>query len=190
LNTNRPKKLLLAVAASLGLASVAGCASHPPLAPVAKVDLPRFMGPWYVIANIPTFIERDAWNAVESYELKPNGHIATTFTFNKGSANGPVRSYHPDGKVVPGTGNAVWGMQFVWPIRAEYLIFHLDKDYTRVIIARTARDYLWIMARTPAIPEEELLQLIALAGAAGYDTARVQRVPQAQPHAIAGGSVP
>jgi apolipoprotein D and lipocalin family protein len=190
LKPDRPKKLLLAMAAALGLAGVAGCASRPPLPAVADVDLPRFMGPWYVLANIPTFIERDAWNAVESYELKPDGHIATTFTFNKGSATGPVRRYHPDGKVVPGTGNAVWGMQFLWPIRAEYRIFHLDKDYTRVIIARTARDYLWIMARTPAIPEAELQQLIALAGAAGYDTKRVQRVPQATPRAIGGGGVP
>ena len=33
------------------------------------------MGDWYVIANIPTFIERDAFNAIESYELDSDGNI-------------------------------------------------------------------------------------------------------------------
>jgi apolipoprotein D and lipocalin family protein len=51
---------------------------------VAKVDLPRFMGDWYVIAHIPTFPERKAWNAVESYRLDPDGSVATTFTFREG----------------------------------------------------------------------------------------------------------
>ena len=27
------------------------------------------MGDWYVIASIPTFIEKEAYNAVESYRL-------------------------------------------------------------------------------------------------------------------------
>jgi apolipoprotein D and lipocalin family protein len=181
--------VLLALATLMALG---GCATQPPLATVAQVDLPRFMGPWYVIANIPTFIEKDAFNAIESYRLAADGSIATTFTFNAGSDTGKPRAYHPNGRVVPGTGNAVWGMQFVWPIRAEYRIFYLDADYTRVIVARSARDYLWIMARTPQIPEAELQRLIGLAVAAGYDAGKVRRVPQAVPRAVgaATGSVP
>lgn len=176
---------LLALGASL---AVVGCASHPTLPTVPAVDLPRFMGSWYVIANIPTFIEKGAHNAIESYRLAADGSIATTFTYNAGRDDGPLKSWHPNGRVVPGTGNSVWGMQFVWPIRADYRIFYLDADYTRVIIARSARDYLWIMARTPQIPEQELQRLIALAVAAGYDPARVQRVPQAAPGKPAGGA--
>ena len=47
------------------------------------------MGDWYVIANIPTFIEKDAYNAIESYRLDDDGTVATTFRFNKGSLDGP-----------------------------------------------------------------------------------------------------
>jgi apolipoprotein D and lipocalin family protein len=43
---------------------------------VPHVDLPRFMGDWYVIANIPTFVEEDAYSAVESYQLDFDGTIA------------------------------------------------------------------------------------------------------------------
>jgi len=45
-----------------------GCvAKLPPLKTVKSVDIQRFMGDWYVIANIPTWIEKGAHNAVESY---------------------------------------------------------------------------------------------------------------------------
>ena len=43
---------------------------------VESVNLDRFMGEWYVIAHIPTFIEKNAFNAVESYELNKDGTIA------------------------------------------------------------------------------------------------------------------
>ena len=68
----------------------AGCSSvsHPPIALVPKVDLPRFMGDWFVIANIPTAIEKGAHNAVESYRLAEDGSIPTTFTFRADGFDG------------------------------------------------------------------------------------------------------
>ena len=133
-----------------------GCqtAPLPPLSQVPRVELERFMGPWYVIANIPTFIEKGAHNAVENYRLDKDGSIATTFTFRAGGFDGPEKRYEPRGFVVDRGSNAVWGMQFIWPIKAEYVISHVDANYTETIIARSARDYVWIMARTPTIDEE------------------------------------
>ena len=46
---------------------------------VDYVDLERFMGDWYVIATIPTFLEKDAYNPVETYKRDDDGTIATTF---------------------------------------------------------------------------------------------------------------
>ena len=43
----------------------------PPVPTVASVDLPRYMGRWYIIASIPTSFEKGAHNSVESYELNP-----------------------------------------------------------------------------------------------------------------------
>ncbi|MEP7070247.1 MAG: lipocalin family protein, partial [Usitatibacter sp.] len=71
-----------------------------------------------------------------------------------------------------------WGMQFVWPIRAEYRIVWLDADYTQVIIARNARDYAWIMARTPRIPDADYRRLLERLRAEGYDLGRIRVVPQ------------
>ena len=74
------KKLLLTLLITLGLT---GCASNlilddnkPKSMPVVDyVDLDRFMGDWYVIATIPTFLERDAYNPIETYQLNSDGTI-------------------------------------------------------------------------------------------------------------------
>lgn len=157
---------------------LAGCASHSPMPTVDHVDLKRFMGDWYVIANIPTLIEKGAHNAIESYALNDDGSIATTFTFRAGSFNGPAKIYQPTGFVVPGSGNAVWGMQFVWPIKADFRIVYLTPDYSQTVIGRNARDYVWIMARTPTIADTDYAAILAHLKTLGYDVSRIQRVPQ------------
>ena len=157
---------------------LSACSSAPKI-PVAKsVDLERFMGDWYVIANIPTSPEKGAHNAVESYRLDKDGSIATTFTFREGAFDGPEKVMRPRGFVRDRESNSVWGMQFVWPIRAEYLIAHVDEDYTETIIARSRRDYVWVMARTPKIPAADFERLRQQVADLGYDVDKLQKVPQ------------
>lgn len=163
---------------------MAGCAGNkmneiPPEIPLVKqVDLAKFMGDWYVIAAIPTKIETESYNAIENYKLNDDGTIATTFTFNKGAFDGKAKKYEPKGFVRPNTGNALWGMQFIWPIKAEYRITYLDENYQRTIIARNARDYVWIMARTPQITEAQYKQMTDLVAGYGYDLSKLRKVPQ------------
>jgi apolipoprotein D and lipocalin family protein len=145
------------------------------------VDLERFMGDWYVIASIPTYIEQDAWNAVESYRLDQDGSIATTFTFRKGGFDGPEKRYTPRGYVVDRASNAVWGMQFVWPIKADYRIVYLSDDYGQTVVAREDRDYVWIMARTPELDAADYSRLTAFVTSLGYDATQLRRVPQRWP---------
>jgi apolipoprotein D and lipocalin family protein len=165
------------VAALLG-ASLAACSGHPPMPVVDHVDLPRFMGDWYVIANIPTFIERGAHNAVENYRLDADGTIATTFTFRDGAFDGPRKRYQPRGFVLDPESNALWGMRFVWPVKADYRIVYLDDDYRVTIIARKQRDYVWLMAREPELDPAHYERLKAFIAELGYDTSELQRVPQ------------
>ena len=65
---------------------------YAPLETVDYVDIERFMGDWYVIANIPTFIEKRATNAIESYKLNDKGEVETTFTFYEDSPRGKKRN--------------------------------------------------------------------------------------------------
>jgi apolipoprotein D and lipocalin family protein len=166
---------LLTVSGAFFLAS---CQSNPPMETVDHVDLERFMGDWYVIANIPTFIEKGAHNAIESYRLEDDGSIATTFTFRDGSFDGEEKVYRPRGFVLDTNSNALWGMQFVWPFKGDYRVIHIDEDYTTTVIGREKRDYVWLMARTPNPSKEAYEEALEVIRSAGYDMADLQTVPQ------------
>jgi apolipoprotein D and lipocalin family protein len=143
-----------------------------------RVDLQKFMGPWYVIAHIPTFIETEAYNAVESYQLDPDGTIATTFTFNKGGFDGPLKTYKPRGFVYNTDTNAEWRMQFVWPFKAAFLITDLSPDYQTTIIGVPHRKYVWIMARTKTIPSARYAEMVKSLEKSGHDISKLRKVPQ------------
>ena len=168
-------RLIIMFAGSL---SLLGCSSYPPIKTASHVDIKRFMGDWYVIANIPTFIETGAHNAVESYKLNKDGSVATTFSFREDSFDGERKSYHPTGYITDTKSNAVWGMQFIWPFKADYRIVYVSKDYTQTIIGRLKRDYVWIMARTPSISDADYQMLLQLIKEQGYDISKVKKVPQ------------
>lgn len=159
--------------------SLAACSNTlPPVRTVAHVDLDRFMGDWFVVASIPTFIEQNAYNAIESYTRTADRRIATTFRFNKGAFDGPLKTYEPVGYVSEDPSNAIWGMQFIWPVKADYRVMYLSEDYTQTVIGRNKRDYVWIMARTPAIHEADYNALSDLIADQGYDISKLVRVPQ------------
>ena len=173
--------------AALGIgALLSACASTPPtIPPVASVDMSRFMGDWYVIAQIPTILERKAYDSVETYRLDDDGKIRTTFRYRNGNADAPLKTMHPVGRVVPGTNNAIWDMQFVWPIQAEFVIVHLEPDYSMTIVGRSKRDYVWLMAREPSLPAPVLAAAIEKIRVLGYDTAKLRMVPQSAATAVA-----
>ena len=171
------KSLLRASSVTALFLTLTACSSVEPLQTVEDVDIERFMGDWYVIANIPTTIEKGAHNAVETYQLDDDGSIATTFTFNDGGFDGELKTYKPRG-FVSEESNAIWGMQFIWPIKADYRIFYLDEDYSVTVIGRNKRDYVWIMAREPVIGVAEYSDILDRLEVAGYDVSAIQRVPQ------------
>jgi hypothetical protein len=59
------------------------------------------------------------------------------FVFRSGSFDGREERYNRRGFVRPNTGNAVWGMRFVWPIKAEYVVSFVDACYSVTIIGRS-----------------------------------------------------
>ena len=74
--------------------------------------------------------------------------------------------------------NAIWGMRFVWPIKSDYRIVYVNDDYSQTIVGRNKRDFVWIMARTPSISEEDFAELEQMIREQGYDTSKLKRVPQ------------
>ena len=136
------------------------------------------MGDWYVIAHIPIFLEKDAYNAVESYELAADGKIPVTFRFNKGSFDEPVKEMFPKGSVYNKETNAEWRIQFIWPFKSAYLITYLSEDYQTTIIGVPSRKYAWIMARTKTLPDAKYDALVEELKRQGHDVSKLRKVPQ------------
>ena len=174
-------KIIPILLASLTLLASCGSQNLKPIHTVEHIELDRFMGDWYVIANIPTFIETDAYNAIETYQMNDDGSVATTFTFNAGSPDGKQKQYNPTGYIVDQQSNALWDMQFIWPFKAEYRVIYLDDNYQTTIIGRTKRDYVWLMSRQPDIDESSYKTLLSFMESQGYDINKIQKVPQVWP---------
>lgn len=101
--------------------------------------------------------------------------------FNEASFEGPAKRYNPRGFVRDPVNNSTWGMPFVWPFKAEFLITHLTADYTQTVIGRNQRDHVWIMARTPEIPEADYRRWLAELAGQGYDRTKLRKVPPQWP---------
>lgn len=174
--------LLLAATGLLVLGAavlISGCATpHSALPNAGRVDLPRFMGTWYVLGYTPLWVDRGAHNAIEHYHLADAGRIETTYQFRQGSPAGPLKTLQPVGRVHDADTRAEWRMQFVWPFEADYVILELSPDYQRTIIAHPNRKYAWIMARTPEIAERHYEGMLDRLEAEGFDRAAIQKVPQ------------
>jgi apolipoprotein D and lipocalin family protein len=162
----------------------AGCATThaaPLRATTRKIDLERFMGDWYVLGFIPVdtplLSEANAHNGVESYRLKEDGSIATTYTFRPGSFTAPVKRMTPTGFVHNRATRAEWRMQFFWPFRSPYLIVFLDDAYETTVVGVPDRSHVWLMARRPDLSEGAYQALVGVAAEQGYDPARILRVP-------------
>ena len=152
--------------------------SWDPLQTVPYVDINRFMGDWYVIANIPTFIEKRATNAIESYKLNNKGEIETTFSFFQDSPSGKKKVYRPRGFIHNPQTNAEWRMQFLWPFKMPFLIIDLDDDYSYTVIGIPSRKHVWIMSRDPIMNDETYEGILIRLSDIGYNTSMIQRIVQ------------
>ena len=145
---------------------------------VDYVDIEKFMGDWYVIANIPTFIEKRATNAIESYKLNDKGEVETTFTFYQDSPQGKRKKYNPKGFIFNTKTNAEWRMQFLWPIKMPFLIIDLDEDYSYTVIGVPNRKYVWIMSRESSMNSDIFDTIINKLKKVGYDTSQIKTIKQ------------
>ena len=150
----------------------------PKMKTVDYVDLERFMGDWYVIANIPTFIEKNATNAIESYTMADKGKVNTIFTFFQESPKGKKKTYKPIGYIYNKETNAEWRMQFIWPFKMPFYIIDLDEEYSYTVIGIPSRKYVWIMARDSVLPDEIYDKIIDNLELIGYNISKIKKVPQ------------
>ena len=145
---------------------------------VEYVDIPKFMGDWFVIANMPTFIEKNAINSIESYKLNKDGYIETTFSFREKTQLGKLKKYYFKGSIYNKETNAEWRMHFFGLFKMPFLIIDLDKQYQYTVIGYPNRKYLWIMSRNPEMDSILYNSIIDQLSKKGFDISKINKVTQ------------
>lgn len=171
---------------SAGLAGVAGAADDAvaapaPLATIAALDLPRYMGTWYEVAKFPNrFQGQCAGPASATYSLLPGGtvQVVNRCPLAEGQVDqvvGEARRIGPEGSAKLEVRFApAWlsWLPFVW---GSYWVVDLDADYQLAVVSEPKREFLWVLSRQPAVAPAVWDALMVRLRAQGFDLTRLQR---------------
>lgn len=166
------------LASVLLLLSLGGCATtRPPLRPAEHVELDRYLGRWYVIANVPYVAERGKVATYVEYRRRSDGRIDDLYFFRKGF-DAPQQQWSGVAWLPDASDVARWKVRFLWPFTSDYVILAVAPDYRYAMVGLPSRDLLWIFSREPRLDDADYAQLLEEARLQGFDPAQVKRVPQ------------
>ncbi len=172
------------LATALATCMLFPCCSTPsqkPLTTVAKVDLPRFMGDWYVVAHIPYALEKGKVGTLDRYALRQDGRIDNSYLFRRESLDAPLTEWKGIAFVKNKATNAEWRVQFLWPFRVPFLVVDLDPDYRWAAIGYPSRKLGWVLSRSPSMDDATYSSILRRLAGMGYDTSKFDKVPQITP---------
>ncbi|MCE3229582.1 MAG: Lipocalin family protein [Bacteroidetes bacterium] len=151
---------------------------------VIHVDLDKYAGKWYVIACIPTSVDKH-WNYMtETYTIKKNGNVSIYTTYLKPNDHDKKKQLpkekHLRSKGFPqkGSNNFKWKVQFFWPFKVDYLIEEVPADYSYTVVGHPEKKFLYFMSREKTMSDELYKQLALRYKEKGYDMSKMIRVPQ------------
>lgn len=166
---------ILPLAAALSAGAQAKDAA--PVQTVKSVDLQRYLGRWYEIANYPMFFQRKCVSdTTADYGALPDGKVSVLNRCK--TEKGEFDEADGEAKVVPDTGNAQLEVSFFKPFSGDYWIIGLDPDYKWSVVGSPNRKYLWILSRTPDLPADPLEKALQAARAQGYTLESLRYTPQ------------
>jgi apolipoprotein D and lipocalin family protein len=131
----------------------------PPLRIVPTVNLSRYLGKWYEIARFSNSFQKDCVEAIAEYSLIDDEKIQVINTCRR-IKDGRLSSVTGIARVEDPVTHAKLKVNFVpswlrWTGigNGDYWIIDLDKDYTYAVVSEPSRKYLWILSRTPTMPQ-------------------------------------
>lgn len=155
---------------TLLLALLGGCTGVPDgLTPVDNFDANRYLGTWYEIARLDHRFERGLEQVSAHYSLNLDGSIKV---INRGY-DPEQRQWQQAEGTAKFVGEPTIGqlkVSFFGPFYGGYNVLQLAPDYRYALISGPDRDYLWILARSASLPEQDLKFLVAEAKRMGFAT--------------------
>lgn len=126
----------------------------PALSAVQDVDLQRYVGTWYEIASYPNRFQEGCTGTTATYALNEDGTVKVTNQCRKDALDGPAMVAEGRARTPDPSRTAELEVSFFGPFWGDYWVIQLDPDYRFAVVGQPGRDYLWILSRTPSMPEE------------------------------------
>jgi apolipoprotein D and lipocalin family protein len=165
----------------LGIGQPVALANEPsPLATVAALDVPRYMGRWYEIAKYPNRFQRKCVvDTSAEYKLEPDGRVQVTNRCRM--ENSEWNEAVGIARQVGGTSSPklevrfapAW-LSFIPAVWGDYWIIDLDLEYQLVAVSEPRREYLWVLSRSPTVVQESFATLLERLRRLGFDTNRLE----------------
>lgn len=176
---NFTKKAMFFKTIIISILLLTGCASMPDYnKTVSEIDMPKFMGQWYVMAGRFTPFEKEVHNGIETYVWNESKkRIDIDFQYRRGGFEGPLKKITQKGWIHNETTKSHWKVSPLWPLKFDYLVIDLAPDYSWTVIGVPDQAFLWIMVRDYNMPKEKIDQIIQSVAQKGYDTSKITFVP-------------
>jgi len=154
------------------------------MTPVPTLDLRRYAGLWYEIARLPfPYQEKCAHSVVVRYTVREDGRLGVVNECVQkdgrvSRASGVARLADPKGppsKLKVRFAPAF--LSFLSAVWGDYWVIDLAPDYSYAVVGEPKRRYLWILSRSPRMPEPVYAEVLERA-ARLYDVSRILRTEQ------------
>jgi len=159
-------------------------AQAAPLITAPYVDLTRYVGLWYEIASIPQYFQRNCLSdTTAEYEALAKNRIkvvnsCTTAERKRITSEGRAKVVDAKTNARLKVTFAHLGDKYFYSFGGKYWITYLDPNYRYAIVGHPNREYGWILARDPMVPEKNLHELVAELRMRGYDSCQFLVTPQ------------
>ena len=159
-------------------------AAPVPLATIASLDVPRYMGTWFEIAKYPNkFQKKCVADTQAQYQLLTAGAVQVTNRCRQdngeldeavGEARQMGAATSPKLQVRFAPDWLSW-LPMVW---GNYWVIDLDERYQLVAVSEPSREFLWVLARTPQVSAEAYDALLIRLKAQGFELGKLERTWQ------------
>lgn len=153
---------------------LSGCVGIPDaVTPVNNFQLERYLGRWYEIARLDHSFERGLSRVTADYSLRPDGGVRVV---NRGYSEKEKAWKEAEGKAyfVNEAGSGHLKVSFFGPFYGSYVVFELDhENYQYALVCGPNKSYLWMLARSPEVPDTLKKTLAEKAAALGFDTGQL-----------------
>jgi apolipoprotein D and lipocalin family protein len=179
-------RLRHAVLVLLGLGLTSCATTHHPDAPATakQVDLKRYTGRWFEIARLPMAFQKAGEAAIAEYGVNADGTVSVhNIAIRPDGTQHDIRGY---AKVLNPPANTKLAVRFnTWfgplipvPKQGNYWVLYVNEHYQEALVGTPDRKYLWLLARTPTIPQQKYTALLTRAEQLGFDVSRIIKDPR------------